>query len=433
MIMRSHGFRRLVGVRLISQFSDGPFQAALAGSLLFNPERATSPVAVATGFAVLLLPYSMIGPYLGVFLDRWSRRTVIYLANLSRAALVLPTALLIWYGQESIPYVLCALVIIGINRFLLAGLSASQPHVVRPDLLVTANAVATTLGTLVFSLGLGLGAGALNLVLRKDFHGYALLAATAAIGYACSALLARASFERDDLGPDATEQRIDAVLSAIVEVARGMTAGLRHLAARPVAGYAMIAQAVHRGLYGALTLSTLLLYRRYFFGGDATQALAGLAQVVIAGGLGSLLAAFLTPAVSRRIGGRHWITALLAGAGLVILLLGLPFRPMPLVAATFFISVVSQGTKIVVDTALQQHCDDDYRGRVFSVNDTAFNLCFVIGLFMAAVTLPANGRSVLMILLVATGYLVLAGWYGLASARVAQRSRPAWRSAQRVP
>jgi hypothetical protein len=421
--MGSRGFRRLLGVRLISQLSDGPFQAALAGSLLFNPQRATSPVAVAAGFAVLLLPYSMIGPYVGVFLDRWSRRTVIYSANLIRAVLVLPAALLIWYGQESIPYVLCALIIIGINRFFLAGLSASQPHVVRPDLLVTANALATTLGTLAFSLGLGLGAGALNLVLHKDFHGYALLATTAAIGYAGSALLARTSFTRDQLGPDAAEQQTDRMLSAIVGVSRGMSAGLRHLAGRPVAGYAMIAQAVHRGLYGVLTLATLLLYRRYFSGGDAGQALAGLAQVVVAGGFGSLLAAFLTPAVTRRIGGRRWIVALLAGAGLLILLLGLPFRPMLLVAATFFVNVASQGTKIVVDTALQQQCDDDYRGRVFSINDTAFNLCFVVGLFTAAVTLPGNGRSVPVILLVAIGYLVLAGWYGLASARVAERSR----------
>src|SRR5882672_11453915 len=101
--MRSRGFRRLLGVRLASQLGDGMFQAALAGSLLFNPQQATSPLAVAGGFAVLLLPYSIVGPYVGVFLDRWSRRSVLYAANLIRAGLVLPTALLVWYGQESLP------------------------------------------------------------------------------------------------------------------------------------------------------------------------------------------------------------------------------------------------------------------------------------------------------------------------------------------
>src|SRR5438874_1748964 len=102
--LSSRDFRRLLGVRLSSQLVDGLFQAGLAGSLLFNPQKAASASAVAAGFAVLLLPYSFVGPYVGVFLDRWSRRTVIYWANLTRACLVLPTALLIWYGQQSIWY-----------------------------------------------------------------------------------------------------------------------------------------------------------------------------------------------------------------------------------------------------------------------------------------------------------------------------------------
>ena len=38
------------------------FQAALGGAVLFNPERQADPLAVAAGLAVLLLPYSLIGP-----------------------------------------------------------------------------------------------------------------------------------------------------------------------------------------------------------------------------------------------------------------------------------------------------------------------------------------------------------------------------------
>ena len=413
-VWHARGFRRLVAVRLISQLGDGMFQAALAGSLLFNPQQATDALAVAFGFGILLLPYSLVGPYVGVFLDRWSRRSVIFAADLIRAALVLPTALLIWYGQEAVPYALCALLIIGINRFLLAGLSASQPHVVEPERLVTANAVSTTLGTLIYSLGLGIAAVVLNAMLHKNFHGYGLLALSGAVGYTAAALLARFSFRPDELGPDDGQRQASGVGRGVVDVARGMVAGIRHLAARPKAAYAMLAQSVFRALYGVLTLATLLLYRRYFFGTDNDRALAGLAQVVIAGGLGSLLAAFLTPPATRLFGGWRWITALFAGSG-VLVLLGLPFRPMLLVVATFGVNIASQGTKIVVDTTLQRECDDDYRGRVFSVNDTTFNLCFVVGLFIAALTLPENGHSVLAILLVSGGYGVLACWYAVAA------------------
>src|SRR5262249_5101561 len=149
-ILAKRGFRRLLGVRVISQIADGWFQAALAGSLLFNPEKRTSALEVATGFAVLLLPYSAIGPYAGVFLDRWSRQSIIFVANVLRALFVLPTIAFIWYGAESPPFVALALMIIGLNRFFLAGLSAAIPHVVDDRRLVTANALSGTLGSIFF-------------------------------------------------------------------------------------------------------------------------------------------------------------------------------------------------------------------------------------------------------------------------------------------
>src|SRR4051794_9765653 len=97
-------FRRLLGTRLLSQFGDGVFQAALAGTVLFNPQRAADPVDVAAGFAVLLLPYSLVGPFAGVWLDRWSRRQVLLRANLLRAVLVLGVAALVLGGGAGLPF-----------------------------------------------------------------------------------------------------------------------------------------------------------------------------------------------------------------------------------------------------------------------------------------------------------------------------------------
>ena len=421
-MLGSGPFRRLLGVRLISQFGDGLFQSALAGSLLFNPEKAPDGLRMATAFAVLLLPYSLVGPFVGVFLDRWSRRNVIYAANLVRACIAVPMTLLTWAGQETTAvYALGALLIIGINRFVLAGLSASQPHVVPQERLVTANALATTLGTVHYTIGLGVAGLTLSTVLGKTNHGYAALAAAGALGYLGSALLAYFSFARTDLGPD--DLPTDPLRHALAAVMRGMVAGLRHLADRPVAAYPMVAQGAFRVLYGVLVLATLLLYRRYFYPNNNNAALAGLTQVVAAGGIGSLLAAFLTPPATRRLGGWRWITTLLAVTGVLVFALGLPYLPMLFVVATFFMSLAAQGIKIVVDTAIQQECHDDFRGRVFSVNDTTFNACFVLGLFPAALVLPDDGHSVLAIVLVAAGFLGVAVWFGMAGARVAGRTQ----------
>ena len=88
-------FRRLLRVRLLGQLADGVFQAALFSAVFFNPERATSAPQAASSFAVLLLPYSVVGPFAGVFLDRWRRQRVLVVANLLRAALVVVFATLV--------------------------------------------------------------------------------------------------------------------------------------------------------------------------------------------------------------------------------------------------------------------------------------------------------------------------------------------------
>nr|WP_275941243.1 MFS transporter [Planosporangium flavigriseum] len=421
-VLAARGFRRLIGVRLISQVADGWFQAALAGSVLFNPEKRTSPMQIAIGFAVLLLPYSLIGPYVGVFLDRWSRRSIIVVANLLRALLVLPTIALIWFGLENALFVALAFLIIGLNRFFLAGLSAAIPHVVADRRLVTANALSGTLGSICFSLGLGSAVILVKTALSVTLHGYALLAALAPIGYVASALLARWSFRPAELGPDVRERRSGTIGAAMVEVARGMVAGVRHLSDRRGAAYAVLAQSAFRTLYGVLALAVLLLYRQYFHHDkDLSGSIGGLGMVFVAGGAGVLIAAFLTPPVTRRIGGWRWITWMLAGTAVVVVVFGLPFNPTLLVVAVLFVNIATQSIKIVVDTALQHECADAYRGRVFSINDTAFNVCFVVGLFIAALSLPADGHSPATLVLVGLGYALVTVWYAAAGGRWARR------------
>jgi MFS family permease len=426
-ILSKGGFRRLLLVRLLSQLADGWFQAGLAGSLLFNPTKQSSALAIATGFAILLLPYSLLGPFLGVFLDRWDRRASLALANLARSVLVVPAVALIWMGDQGPRFALAALAVIAVNRFFLAGLSASLPKVVDDSRLVTANALATTAGTICYSIGLFSAAAlvATSLVHTTE-HGYAGIAALAALGYVISGILVFVSFSTGDLGPEDEERPKIAVWTAIVDVARGMAGGVRHIAQRRVAARAMLLTGGHRLLYGYLTLAVLLLYSRYFGHGgteDTSRSLWSLGQVVIAGAAGAGFAALITPAATRRFGGQRWITSLLAGIAAAIFGLGLPFVAGLLLIAAAVMNIASQSIKIIVDATLQHECEDDYRGRIFSLNDTVFNLCMVSGLFVAALTLPPNGKSVVGLVCVAIGYLLMALWFSRPAKAQAPQAR----------
>src|SRR5881275_1891691 len=88
-------FRWLFGTRLVSQCADGVFQSSLASAVFFNPDHQTDPKQAAAGFVVLLLPYSLVGPFAGVFLDRWSRQRVLVVANVVRSVFIAATAVVL--------------------------------------------------------------------------------------------------------------------------------------------------------------------------------------------------------------------------------------------------------------------------------------------------------------------------------------------------
>src|SRR3954468_13875352 len=118
-------FRWLFGTRLVSQCADGVFQSSLASAVFFNPDHQTDPRQAAAGFVVLLLPYSLVSPFAGVFLDRWRRQRVLVRANALRAVFVIATAtLLVTQGPRGFAFYIAALAALSVNRFYLAALSA---------------------------------------------------------------------------------------------------------------------------------------------------------------------------------------------------------------------------------------------------------------------------------------------------------------------
>ena len=110
----------------------------------------------------------------------------------------------------------------------------------------------------------------------------------------------------------------------------------------------------------------------------------------------------------RRWGKPRWVTTCLVAGGVGQLALGLPFREPTLVVAGFALGFIAQGIKICVDTTLQESCDDDFRGRVFSVYDTLFNVTLVVALVLGALVLPESGVSYGVLLAIGGGYLLTA-------------------------
>jgi MFS family permease len=414
-LLRRRWFRRLYGTRLAAQCADGVFQASLASAVFFNPDHQTDPKQAAAGFVVLLLPYSLVGPFAGVFLDRWRRQRVLVVGNVVRSAFVVATAvLLLARGPRGIGFDVAALAAVSVNRFYLSALSASLPHVVSRGELVLANALTTTSGTVIAALGGGIGLAVRRWAGSGD-GGSAVVAISSCVLYATSALIATA-MPADLLGPK--PRSTVPFAAALRRVAAGLVEGARHVAARPRSRRALLAICASRLLFGMSTIGSLLLYRNYFHDNGFYKAgLVGLGQAFGAAAIGYVVAAVVTPAAAARFGTARWVTAMFALAAVTQLAFGLPFRMDLLLVGAFFLGASASGAKICVDTTVQEDVDDNYRGRVFSLYDTGFNLTFVAAAVIAAFSLPPNGKSYPVLVAIGAGYALIAASYGASAAR----------------
>ena len=407
------GFRRLLAVRLTTQLADGVFEVALASLFFFSPERATTPAGIAAAFAVLTLPFTLVGPWAGVPLDRWSRRNTLMLGNVARAVLAGVVATVAATGVADAVLYAVVLAFLSINRFLLAALSASLPHVVAPRDLVVANAVTPTMGTAAYLTGGGLAYG---LRLAGLSHPDLVLS-SAVILLGAAALTLRLGATQ--LGPDRDARA--ATLAATTadpadrrpgrDVARELVAGLRHLRGRRTAARSLAVMTAHRLFFGLASLATILLSRNYFGQGDGTRGLMVLGWVVGAGAVGFVAAAVSTPLWVRRGDPTAVVVVVLAVAGLAVGSFVVTISLPQLLVAAAFLGWSSQSLKICVDTIVQRDVEDGFRGRVFSVYDVLFNAAFVVAVALGALVIPANGDAPWLFALLGLGYLATSWGY----------------------
>lgn len=406
-------FRRLLEMRAVSQFGDGLFQAGLAGAILFNPERAAEPWAIAGAFAVLFLPYSVLGPFGGALLDRWDRRSVLIGANLGRLLLVLAVAGLLAAGRGDLLILLGALVVNGFTRFVSSGLSAALPHVVPRDQVVAMNSIATATGAAAAFFGANFFLLP-RWLFGSDDTGASVIIVIAAIPVALALLLA-IRMGRHVLGPDDSARAIHG--SVAYAVATGWLHGARTVAAVRSVGATLAGLAAHRVAFGINTLMVLVMVRH-----SDTQAVAGLGTAVLfvaATGIGSFLGTVATPALIARWG-RYRVTNGALGAAVIIQLAGIGLQLQVLMACGFFLGAAGQIVKLCADTAMQIDVDDALRGHVFTVQDSLFWMTFIGAIAVAAAVIPPNGHAPVLAAAGAGVYLV-----GLVLAATIGRTRRA--------
>jgi MFS family permease len=405
-LLRDPKLSRLLRLRWSGQITDGIFQSALASFILFSPERQASAVNAAVAFAVVLLPYSIVGPFVGTLLDRFSRQRAILFSNLTRSVTLVVIALLIFNDYTGVEITVVVLIAFGVNRLILAGLSAGIPLMTTPKELISANALAVTGGSVWVVMGGGIGLGIRQLLDGSSSadNADAIIILVAAMGYLTAALFA-SLLGRDEIGPRPHEIVKGSFTQGLIEMREGFEFLRNHAdAARGIASIA-----IHRGGLTALTLTALLLERNTFNNpADSEAGLAGLSLTLSIAAIGFVIGALIAPIGVRKMGRHRWMRLSILAASVSALLLVIDRTPVLLAATAFFTALCGQSLKVTNDALVQSKIDDYFRGRVFAVYDVVVNFAIVSGALFAAWILPLSGDSWLLPLIISIAWFFVA-------------------------
>ncbi len=403
-LLRQDGFRKLFAARTVSQLGDGIFQLAAADLLLFD-HPGTNPAWTLTKLsAVTLLPFSLLVPFVGVFIDRWDRRRILTITPLLRAALVAFVPLAAAGTADRPAFYLVVLVVLSANRFFLATMSALLPSLVEPDELLIANSIATTGGSIANVVGLGIGAAASSVV-----------GGTRAGVVAGAAFLAAAALARRV--PVHAHARVRAAIAgAIRDVAGDLVDGLKRIANSRTVLFAFSTITTMQALIGAQVGATAVLYIVEFgLGvGAVTGLLARLAVGIFAG-------VALVPFAARRVLEERLPALGFFIGGCATLVSALTLSRTTVEFGALFAGVSFAFAKIPADTMVQEALPDEFRGRAFAAYDMLYNMARIFGTAIAAIVISAGAGEEAIVFAIGVVYLVLA----FAAATAAVRLRAA--------
>jgi MFS family permease len=390
-ILAERDFRYLIGAQFIAQGADGLAQAVFADLLVLEPLTRGTPERILGLFVVTLLPYSIISPFLGVFVDRWPRRSLLAWTNITRAAVLITFPL--WsqaFPGDSALFV-GILVLLGLGRLFLTTKGAALPALLHERHLLDGNSLSGGGGMVSALLG-----GVLGIALLGVFEAAEAFVVAGLIYAAAATLSLRISTPLSH--PHARAERVtDTVVRIAGELVDGFAAIWRHVAARlPLIGIFVL-----RSIGIFVAISAILVIKNEFTGDIGRFGrLSSSALALGAAGAGAFVGALTTPLMGRKLSNPGLIVLGFAVSGLGIIALG-GIRNIPAVMGVTLVGGYGGFmSKVATDAQVQEALPDEYRGRAFALYDILYNLASVAaGLAMVAFYSPDNLR----LLLVAVG------------------------------
>jgi len=366
--LRQRNFALLWFAGLISMIGDWVLFIALP---VYTYNLTNSSLATGIMFMAGTLPRVLLGSVAGVFVDHWDRQRTMVIADLSRAVLLL--SLLLVRSPESIWIIyLVAFLQATISQFFGPAENALLPQLVDASQLVAANSLNSLNNNLARLAGPALGG------LLLGSFGFRNVVLVDSISFLISGIMIALIIQPALVSGKTDELTEHSASVSQPRVWQDWLSGLRFIRTDSVVSIIFLVIGIAGIAEGIFNVMFVIFVRQDLGGGAPEFGWLTSAQAV--GGLiGSVIIGW--------IGNRIWpnrLTGLLAVNGGLILLL-VNFASFPLAIALILLAglpIVGYG--VGVDTLLQRHVPDRYRGRVFGALATSVSLFVLFGQALAS-------------------------------------------------
>lgn len=353
-------YRKLYAAHTLSLLGD--WFNTIAVLLVLTRITHSSARSISFVLILKLLPVFLMGPVAGVVVDRFSRKTIMVVADLTRAGVVLAVLLVQIWPEPWIIYAATG-VQIGISAFFEPARTASVPNLVPERALTTSNALGAVTWSAMFTLGAAVGG------VVTEYLGWQTAVLLDSATYLISAvLIGRIALPHRLRRPKEGHLSLYEMCGAL-----DVVEGFRYIRSRGDVVRLILVKPIW-GLAGAITLVlTVMGDTEYAVVGSTALGISALYTARAVGtGLGPIVARWLT----RSEPGAMWrILGWAYPWGALWYLLFAASDPLLLAASAVTIAHLGGSTLWVFSTVLlQRTVPDEFRGRVFSAELGLFTL-----------------------------------------------------------
>ncbi len=374
---QNQNFSRLWWAQLISQFGDRIYQMALIGLIA---ERAPgSAIQLAKLMAFTVIPVFLIGPVAGVYVDRWDRRTTLFVCDFLRGLLVLAMPFIFIHRDSMVPIYIIVFLVFCLSRFYVPAKMSILPDLVSSENLLMANSLMTTTGMLAFVGGCAAGG------FLVDYFGARGGFLIDAFTFFASGMLlltivpARLKINRAKF----LEQGREVFGVIRKSVTQEMKEGLQYLVSHKEIRFIINMLFILFAAAGAIYVVIIVFVQQSFQ--SVTKDLSILAVLL---GVGLFIGVMIHGRWGHHIPWYKVIFFCLAGGGLMLMVFAVTVDRYPRLAIASILSValgiIVGPIFIAANTVAQEFSKEQMRGKVFSALEVVIHFAFLTAMLASS-------------------------------------------------